>query len=576
MQHLWKYFEGRKLLSATGPLFKLIEAVLELLVPLVVAKIIDEAIPSGNNSYLITLVAVMIGLGLVGFILAIAAQYFAAKAATGYARDLTADAFDHGLKLSKTHRDKLGGSSLINRIASDTFQIQSGLNTFFRLFLRSPFIVLGSLVMALQINRQISIWFILMIVLLAVIVFTIMRVAAPILNTIRQKFDRLVTQTREQIQGIRVIKAFTQQHREIDAFEETNDELTKMQLHVGRINALSNPLTFLTVNLILVAMIWQGGSQVSVGTLTQGELVALINYLLSILVELVKLVVVLDVMNKSITSARRVNEILDLPTEDLTDSAIQSEKNAIVHSAIVIDNMDFTYPNANSSALSNINLAIKKGAFVGIIGSTGSGKSTLLHLISKTYEPTGGSIYYNPSLFNINNLAGIRDDIAVVPGQVTLFKGTIRSNLLMGKPDATDEEMWRALDDAQASEFIKPLKEGLDSPVSAFGSNFSGGQRQRITIARALIKPAELLIFDDSTSALDYVTESKFQQTLQERYADRTIVMISQRIHSLRNADLITVLEAGEQVGVGTHEELLESNPIYQEIYTSQAVTEVD
>lgn len=576
MQHLWKYFEGRKLLSATGPLFKLIEAVLELLVPLVVAKIIDEAIPSGNRSYLFTLVAVMIGLGLVGFILAIAAQYFAAKAATEYARDLTADTFDHALKLSKTDRDKMGGSSIINRLASDTFQIQSGLNTSFRLFLRSPFIVLGSLVMALQINRQISLWFVLMIVILSVIVFTIMKVAAPMLRNIRNKFDRLVTQTREQIQGIRVIKAFTQQHREINEFEETNDDLTKMQLRVGRINALSNPLTYLTVNLILVGMIWQGGHQVSVGTLTQGQLVALINYLLSILVELVKLVVVLDVINKSITSAKRVNAILDLPTEDLTDSQIQEEKNAVVNSALVIDNVNFTYPEANSKALSNINLAIKKGAFVGVIGSTGSGKSTLLNLISKTYEPSEGSIYFNPSLFNIHNLAGLRSDIAVVPGQVTLFKGTIRSNLLMGKKDATDEEIWRALDDAQASEFVKQLSEGLDSPVAAFGSNFSGGQRQRLTIARALIKQAELLIFDDSTSALDYVTESNFQHTLQEKYADRTIIMISQRIHSLRNADLITVLEEGKQVGVGTHEELLKSNEIYQEIYASQAVTEVD
>lgn len=575
MEHLKKYFKGRVLLSTTGPLFKLVEAILELFIPIIVARIIDEAIPAQDHRHLWSLFLMMFILGTVGFLLAIAAQFFAAKASTEYARDLTADTFNHILKLSKADRDAIGGSSLINRVASDTFQIQTGLNIFYRLFLRSPFIVLGSLVMAFQINAEISMWFALMIVILAIIVFVIMRVTSPQLKTIRQIFDRLVTQTREQMQGIRVIKAFNQQQREIHAFQETDAELTKMLMRVGRINALSNPLTFIVVNAILIAMIWQGGWQVSVGIITQGQLVALINYLLSILVELVKLSMVIDVMNKSLTSARRINLILDLKVEQLKGTPVQEIDEAVVDSALVIDNVDFTYPNANAPALTNINLAIKKGAFIGIIGSTGSGKSTLLNLLTKTYQPTAGSIYYNPSLLDVTSLVNLRDDIAVVPGQVTLFKGTIRSNLLIGNAKATDEEMWEILDDAQASEFIRPLPDGLDSPVAAFGRNFSGGQRQRLTIARALIKPSELLIFDDSTSALDYVTEANFQRTLLEKYNDRTIIMISQRIHSLRNADLITVLENGKQVGVGTHEELLTTNSVYQEIYASQTVTEV-
>ncbi|MBG9982547.1 ABC transporter ATP-binding protein [Aerococcaceae bacterium DSM 111020] len=576
MKQLGKYFQGRKLISVLGPIFKLIEALLELLVPLIVARIIDEAIPVGDTSHLFRLMLVMIALGFVGFILAIAAQYFASEAAVGFAKDLTADLYERSIRLNKTRKDAYGGSSLINRIASDTFQIQTGLNIFYRLFLRSPFIVLGSLIMAIQINRQISIWFIWMIVILTIVVIAIMKIASPLLDRIRQRFDKLVTQTREQIQGIRVIKAFNQQHREIEQFKETNQTLTSTLLRVGRINALSNPLTYLTVNFILIGMMWQGGLQVSVGTLTQGQLVALINYLLSILVELVKLAMVLDVINKSLTSARRVNVILEEDTEQLDGETIKTPMDPNMNQAMIIDQVSFSYPGARSNALEDIQLAIRQGDFIGIIGSTGSGKSTLMQLLTKTYEPTEGTIYYHPELFDTQSLSKLRADISVVPGQPTLFKGTIRSNLQMGKENATDAQMWQALDDAQAGEFVRQLTDGLDAPVQAFGRNFSGGQRQRLTIARALIKDSALLIFDDSTSALDYVTESNFQKTLKNNYQDRTIIMISQRIHSLRHADLITVLEAGRQVGVGTHEELLEENTVYQEIYASQSVAEVE
>lgn len=575
MNHLWKYFKGYRVVSVLGPAFKLIEAVLELFIPLIVARIIDQAIPSGDQGQLMRWVAWMIGLGLIGFVLAISAQYFSAKAATGVTKAITADAFEHALNLSKTDRDRLGSASLINRIASDTFQIQTGLNLFLRLFLRSPFIVFGCLLMAIQINRTLSLWFLGMIIVLSLIVFMIMRAASPLLSSIRVTFDKLVTQAREQIQGIRVIKAFNQQRREINAFKETNEELTQTQLLVGRVNALSNPLTFLTVNFVLIGMIWQGGVQVSIGTLTQGQLVALINYLLSILTELVKLAMILEVMNKSVTSGKRVNQLFDI-TEEPRHEVIGEPSEPMPEDTVIdIENVHFTYPNANAPALTDIDLTIPNGSFIGVIGSTGSGKSTLLHLLTQTYTPDNGFINYHPEIFTEQTPTGIRSQIAVVSGQVSLFKGTIRSNLEMGNEQITDDELWEVLEHAQAKEFVEALPEGLESPVAAFGTNFSGGQRQRLTIARALAKNTPVIVFDDSTSALDYVTEVNFQDALKTHYHDRTIIMITQRIRSLKNADLITVFDQGQQVGTGTHQELLEHNEIYQEIHASQTVAEV-
>lgn len=574
MKSLLKYFKGYRASAIFGPLFKLVEAILELLVPMIVALIIDVAIPTGDIQTIVKYIMMMFGIATAGLAFSITAQYLSARAAVGFTENLTADLFDFVLQLPKEVYGRLTPGSIVTRVTSDTFQIQSGLNTFFRLFLRSPFIVFGSLIMASQIDARMTMIFVMMIVVLFVIVGGVIYFANPLFVQIREQFDQLVTLTQEQMKGMRVIRAFRQTQREINEFEQQNNQVTLNQIKVGFINAFTNPFTYIVVNVALIIVLWQGGHFINAGTLTQGQLVALVNYLLAILVELIKIAFIITQLNRAYSSVRRVITVFEQPVEskEFTNAKelMPSDKGVIS-----FQDVTFTYPEATKPSLSNIDFTINQGDFIGIIGSTGSGKSTLLQLITKTYDAQEGEVVFDEDYFNTRTRRSLRESMSVVPSNVALFKGTIRSNLLMGNPQATDEMMWSALEDAQALEFVSQYPEGLDKEVATFGRNFSGGQRQRLTIARALIKPASLLIFDDSTSALDYVTEANFQKTLKEKYNDMTIIMISQRTHSLQQADNIVVLEEGQQIGYASHDELLETNPVYQEIYASQNVEEV-
>ena len=584
MKTLLKYFKGYLFMSVLAPLGKLAEALLELTVPLIVVQIIDHVIPTGDRGELLKYVGMMFLVAIVSLVFSITSQFFSARAAIGYTKNLTSDLYKKTLSLSQSAVDRFTPGSLVNYITSDTFQIQGGLNLFFRLFLRSPFIVFGSLFMAMQIDGRTTNYFVALIVILTVVLIGIIYVTTPYQNDIRDKFDSLVTHTREQMQGIRVIRAFNQEKREREEFKAINKELTVKQKKTGSIAILTSPLTFITVNLVLILLIWRGSEFVYEGTLTQGEIVALVNYLLAILVELAKLVNQTIRLNRAWVSAKRIEKVLNYESEDNTIDVIVSEpaQKEVAEFAIqeelafAFNHVDFQYPTSERNVLNDIHFTVNKGETFGIIGGTGSGKSTILHLIGNIYLPTAGEIIYNPNTFNVDSRTELRERISVVSGKVALFKGTIRSNLLVGKADATDDEMWTAIEDAQAKDFVKSLEKGLDAPVSAFGRNFSGGQRQRLTIARALLKPSDVLIFDDATSALDYLTEANLLNALAKKYSHRALIMVSQRTRSLENADNILVLDAGDQVGLGTHEELLETNQVYQEIYNSQLVKEVE
>lgn len=573
MKQLLVHFKNYRLSSFFGPFFKLIEALLELTIPMFVAVIIDEAIPSGEVSNVIRYIAMMFGIGLTGFLFSITAQYHSARAAIGVTRSIGNDLFKHIIHLPKAERDDITPASLVTRMTSDLFQIQSAINIFFRLFLRSPFIVLGSMIMAMQIDLRMTSYFLVMILLLTVVVVGSLYITTPVHAQIRRELDRLVTLTREQIQGIRVIRAFRQEDREKQEFKEQNESLTFNQIKVGKLSNFTNPLTYVIVNIVLLLIIWQGGHFVNEGTLQQGQLVALVNYLLAILVELVKIAMFVMQINRGLTSANRVVDVLNRPLED---TEFNNPEPAQATASIVFEDVAFTYPDAAEASLEDVSFAIQTGDFVGITGSTGSGKSTLLSLLTKTYDPTSGKLYFDTGVFDVTTRQNLRNQISVVPQSATLFKGTIRSNLMQGNPRASEAELWAALDAAQASEFVKSKKGQLDAEVESFGRNFSGGQRQRLTIARALVKPAKVLILDAATSALDYVTESNFLKTLHENYQDMTIVMVSERTNSIRQADKIVVLEQGKQIGVGSHEELLEQNEVYREIHASQQVLEVN
>ena len=590
MKKLMQYFHGYKLISALAPLFKLIEALLELTVPLIVVQIIDSVIPSNDRSLLISYVGLMFLVALVSLGFSISGQFFSARSAVGFTKNLTRDLHEKTLSLSQSEVDRFTPGSLVTRITSDTFQIQNGLNLFFRLFLRSPFIVFGSLIMAMQIDLRMTIYFVAMIIVLSAIIIGIILYTTPYQNEIRQKFDKLVTDTQEQMQGFRVIRAFRQEKREREEFKDLNVDLADKQKRTGYITILTNPLTFVTINITLILLIWNGAQFVDEGTLTQGQVVALVNYLLAILVELSKLVMQTIRLNRGWVSARRVANVLSsesesdafdyVVTKNIADEKREEASDSLPKisedTSFSFEQVNFQYPTSEKNVLRDLNFTVKRNELFGIIGGTGSGKSTILYLIESIYLPSAGKIIYNPATFDVKLRRDLRDQISVVSGKVALFKGSIRSNLLVGKEDATDEEMWTALEDAQARNFVEALDEGLDAPVSAFGRNFSGGQRQRLTIARALLKASEILILDDATSALDYLTEANLLNTLTKKYGDRTIIMVSQRTGSLENADNILVMDAGNQVGLGTHEELLEDNQVYQEIYNSQLVTEVE
>lgn len=569
MKSLLKYFKGYLAETFLGPVFKLLEAIFELCVPLIIAHLVDQVIPKKETSGVVLTVGVLFLFAGLGVVVAITAQYFSSKAAVGFTREMTKELYDKILSLPKDKRDRIGTSSLVTRLTSDTYQIQVGINLFLRLFLRAPIIVFGSIIMAFTISPKLTLWFLGMVAILTLIIVLMSRIVNPLFATIRKITDRMVTVTRQQFQGMRVIRAFGQQVSELENFREVNQDYKVWQIRTGIWSSLVSPLTFLVVNTTLVCVIWQGQLTISAGLLTQGMLVALVNYLLQILTELIKLAMLVTSLNVSYISAKRVQEIFDLKEEDLLQTL--AEEAAREEEAIRAQEVSFTYPTASSPALEGISFDLDQGQMLGIIGGTGSGKSTLVQLLSHLYAVSQGKLALYHQAHSPKTLKEWREWVAVVPQKAELFRGTIRSNLLLGMEETVSEDdLWWALETAQAADFVREKEGQLDEPVEAFGRNFSGGQRQRLTIARALLKKAPFLILDDSTSALDYLTEARLLKSIKEELSDTSLILVSQRTNSLKSADQILVLNKGHQVGLGNHEFLLATNEIYQEIHKSQ------
>lgn len=570
MKALLVYFRGYVKDSILGPVFKLIEACFELLVPLVIAGIVDTTIPNKDQNHLFMMIFLLFGLAFVGVVVAVSAQYFSSRAAVGYAQGLTNNLYAKIMRLSKEKRDEIGPSSLVTRLTGDTFQIQTGINQFLRLFLRAPIIVTGAIIMAFRISPRLTLWFLGMVLVLTLIIVVASRIVNPLYAKIRVINESIVTSTRQQLEGMRVIRAFGQSERELDNFTTVNKDLKTWQLKAGVIASLISPLTFLVVNMTLIAILWQGNLQIQGGLLTQGMLIALVNYLLQILTELLKLAMMLTNLNQSFISAKRVETIFNLEDEDIKAPLTikKADQEALV---LAIDQISFTYPTASQPSLQGINLRLTEGESLGIIGGTGSGKSTLVNLIMNLYQPQLGSLTIFNNQASPKNLKEWRSWVAYVPQKAELFRGTIRSNLTLGlKHEPSDQELWHALDMAQAADFVRDKELGLDEPIESFGRNFSGGQRQRLTIARALMRPAHFLILDDSTSALDYLTESRLLAAIRENLTSTNLIIISQRTNSLKAVDQILVLDKGHQLGLGNHEELLATNKLYQDIHYSQ------
>ena len=570
MKALLVYFRGYVKDSILGPVFKLIEACFELLVPLVIAGIVDTTIPNKDQNHLFMMIFLLFGLAFVGVVVAVSAQYFSSRAAVGYAQGLTNNLYAKIMRLSKEKHDEIGTSSLVTRLTGDTFQIQTGINQFLRLFLRAPIIVTGAIIMAFRISPRLTLWFLGMVLVLTLIIVVASRIVNPLYAKIRVINESIVTSTRQQLEGMRVIRDFGQSERELDNFTTVNKDLKTWQLKTGVIASLISPLTFLVVNMTLIAILWKGNLQIQGGLLTQGMLIALVNYLLQILTELLKLAMMLTNLNQSFISAKRVETIFNLEDEDIKAPLTikKADQEALV---LAIDQMSFTYPTASQPSLQGINLRLTEGESLGIIGGTGSGKSTLVNLIMNLYQPQLGSLTIFNNQASPKNLKEWRSWVAYVPQKAELFRGTIRSNLTLGlKHEPSDQELWHALDMAQAADFVRDKELGLDEPVESFGRNFSGGQRQRLTIARALMRPAPFLILDDSTSALDYLTESRLLAAIRENLTSTSLIIISQRTNSLKAVDQILVLDKGHQLGLGNHEELLATNKLYQDIHYSQ------
>ena len=569
MKSLLKYFKGYLRETILGPVFKLLEAIFELCVPLIIAHLVDQVIPQKETSGVVMMVGALFLFASFGVVVAITAQYFSSKAAVGFTREMTKDLYDKILSLPKNKRDRIGTSSLVTRLTSDTYQIQVGINLFLRLFLRAPIIVFGSIIMAFTISPKLTLWFLGMVAILTLIIVIMSRIVNPLFAKIRKITDRMVTVTRQQFQGMRVIRAFGQQASELEDFREVNQDYKVWQIRAGILSSLVSPLTFLVVNTTLVCVIWQGQLTISAGLLSQGMLVALVNYLLQILTELIKLAMLVTSLNVSYISAKRVQEIFDLKEEDLLEAL--PEETAREQEAISAEKVSFTYPTASSPALENISFDLDHGQMLGIIGGTGSGKSTLVQLLSHLYAVSQGQLALYHQGHSPKTLKEWREWVAVVPQKAELFRGTIRSNLLLGMDESvTEDDLWWALETAQAADFVREKEGQLDEPVEAFGRNFSGGQRQRLTIARALLKKAPFLILDDSTSALDYLTEARLLKSIKEELSDTSFILVSQRTNSLKSADQILVLNKGHQVGLGNHDFLLSTNEIYQEIHESQ------
>ena len=573
MKQLMMYLKDYKKESILAPLFKLLEAFFELLVPLVMANIIDYGISNRNMGYIGKMGLLLLLLGVVGLASSITAQFFAAKAAVGFSTQLRQALFDHIEDLSFTDIDKAGTSTMITRMTSDVNQVQSGINMTLRLFLRSPIIVFGAMIMAFTIDVKCALIFVVAIPLLSVVVFGIILSTIPMYKKVQAKLDQVLGITRENLTGVRVIRAFHQEAKESDRFRENNEALSAMQIFVGKISACMNPVTYIIVNGAIIALIYTGAVQVNIGNLSQGEVVAIINYMNQILVELVKLANLIVTMTKALACAERVASVFDIGA-DAAYVGAQNQKLAdkVDKSAPFLDfkHVSLTYQGAGAPTLQDMNFTVNRGDTVGIIGGTGSGKTSLVNLIPGFYPATEGEILLEGRDIRTMSDEELRGRIGVVPQKAVLFKGTIRSNLQWGKPDATEEEMWKALELAQASEVVDGKPGKLDATVAQNGKNFSGGQRQRLTIARALVRNPEILIMDDSASALDYATDAKLRAAIRTLEDKTTTFIVSQRASTIRHADKIIVLDDGEIAGMGTHDELLKDCTVYQEIYYSQ------
>lgn len=576
MKRLMMYLKDYKKESILAPLFKLLEAFFELLVPLVMANIIDYGISNRNMGYIGKMGLLLLLLGVVGLASSITAQFFAAKAAVGFSTQLRQALFDHIEDLSFTDIDKAGTSTMITRMTSDVNQVQSGVNMTLRLFLRSPIIVFGAMIMAFTIDVKCALIFVVAIPLLSVVVFGIILSTIPLYKKVQSKLDQVLGITRENLTGVRVIRAFHQEAKEADRFRENNEALSAMQIFVGKISACMNPVTYIIVNGAIIALIYTGAVQVNIGNLSQGEVVAIINYMNQILVELVKLANLIVTMTKALACAERVASVFEIgadATEDEKKAALDNSIAAKVDEKapfLNFNHVSLTYQGAGAPTLQDMNFTVNRGDTVGIIGGTGSGKTSLVNLIPGFYPATEGEILLEGRDIRTMSDEELRGRIGVVPQKAVLFKGTIRSNLQWGKPDATEEEMWKALELAQASEVVDGKPGKLDATVAQNGKNFSGGQRQRLTIARALVRNPEILILDDSASALDYATDAKLRAAIRTLEDKTTTFIVSQRASTIRHADKIIVLDDGEIAGMGTHDELLKDCTVYQEIYYSQ------
>ncbi len=578
MKKLLRFLKDYKKESILAPLFKMLEALFELFVPLVMKKIIDVGIANGDRPYIVRMCLLMVALGIIGLVCSLTAQFFAAKAAVGCSTKLRHALFAHIQGLTFSEIDDLGTSTMITRMTSDINQVQSGINMVLRLFMRSPFIVFGAMIMAFTIDVKAALIFVVTIPVLSVIVFGIMMITMPLFKKVQKGLDRVLGKTRENLTGVRVIRAFAKEQQEIDEFGQSNALLTKLQMKVGRISALTNPLTYIVVNLSIAALIWVGALRVDAGIITQGAVIALVNYMSQILVELVKLANLIVTITKALACAGRVEKVFEIAPGMVYGDAAEYEKKRAAFAgkaaapayAVEFKNVGLTYRGAGAESLSGLNLKVKPGETVGIIGGTGSGKTSVINLIPRYYDATEGEVLVDGINVKDYPMETLRGKIGMVMQKAVLFKGTIRQNLQWGRQDATDEEMFEALAIAQAKEFVDTKDGKLSAPITQGGKNLSGGQKQRLTIARALVRKPEILVLDDSASALDYATDAKLRKALRQMRDKLTVFIVSQRAASIMHADQIVVLDDGHVAGIGRHEELLENCSVYQEIYYSQ------
>ncbi|MBQ9765271.1 MAG: ABC transporter ATP-binding protein [Lachnospiraceae bacterium] len=570
MKRLLVYLKNYKKETVIGPLFKLLEASFELMIPLVVAAIVDTGIPGNDKGYIFKMCAIMVALGLIGMVCAITAQFFSAKAAVGFGTELRHALFAHMQTLSHSEFDKIGTSTMITRMTGDINQVQTGVNLVLRLFLRSPFIVFGAMIMAFTVDAKSALTFVVVIPLLSIVVFGVMLITMPLFKKVQGALDKVLGATRQNLTGVRVIRAFGQQEEEIKNFNEHNGMLNRLQIVTGRISGLTNPLTYIIVNAGIIVLIYCGALRVEGGIITQGAVVALVNYMSQILVELVKLANLIVTVTKAFACAHRIEAVFDM-TPSICDSenTVAEEYNG--EEIVSFKDVNLCYQTSSEDSLENINFSVKRGETVGIIGGTGSGKSSLINLIPRFYDVTKGSVMVAGKDVRDYKLDELRHRIGIVPQKAVLFKGTLRDNLKWGNENATDEEMLKALEVAQAKEFTDKWEEGFDKQIAQNGKNLSGGQRQRLTIARALVRNPEILILDDSASALDYLTDAKLRAAIKKISGGKlTTFIVSQRTASIMHADKIIVLDEGEMVGIGTHDELLMNCEVYKEIYESQ------